>query len=55
MTIKDVLRGTIVMFEKCHVMGSESETFSAALGNLKELVRLMDEKGSEAENEDHVE
>lgn len=54
MTIKDVLRGTIAMLGTCHVLGSEAETFSAALGNLKELVRVMEEKGSEADNENHA-
>ena len=35
MSIETILRSTIAMLGTCHVLGSESETFGAALKNLK--------------------
>ena len=49
MSIETILRSTIAMLGTCHVLGSESETFGAALKNLKTVVNAIDQAKKEGE------
>lgn len=49
MTIEEILRSTIAMLGTCHVLGNETDTFSAALKNLKTVVNAIDQAKKEGE------
>lgn len=51
MDVETVLRGTIAMLGTCHVLGSESETFSSALNNLKAIVEAIEQAKEVAKND----
>lgn len=53
MSVEEVLRSTIAMLGTCHVLGSESERFSAALQNLKTLVNVYERSKEGEQHENH--
>ena len=49
MSIEEILRSTMAMLGTCHVLGSESEKFGAALKNLRVVADAIREAKKEAE------
>jgi hypothetical protein len=53
MNIETVLRSAITMLGTCHVVGSEAETFAAAMKNLKAIAdaikQAKEQEGDDAE------
>lgn len=49
MGIAEILRGTIVLLQSCHIMGSDAESFAGAIKNLKTCIDAI-EKAKKEEN-----
>lgn len=47
--ISQILRGTIVILQSCHIMGSDAESFAGAIRNLKTCSEAL-EKAKKEEN-----
>ena len=55
MGIADILRGTIVLLQGCHIMGGDAESFAGAIKNLKTCIEAIErakKEGSASDNHD---
>ena len=53
MGIAEILRGTIVMLQSCHIMGSDAESFAGAIKNLKTCIDAIEKAKKEGNGRDN--
>lgn len=53
MGIAEILRGTIVLLQSCHIMGSDAESFAGAIKNLKTCIDAIEKAKKEGNGRDN--